>query len=424
VIAPPYDVISPEEQQRLYDASPHNVVRLIYGKPHAGDTKRENRYTRAREALARWRREEVLIRDEAPAIYLYEHAFGWDGALRRRLGVVARLEFAGSVPGGVLRHESTFSEPKADRARLLDEVKANLSPVFGILPDPGLRLHGRLAAYARANAPLASAQAPQSHDRESAGQAGAVEEVRLWAIRDAALAEAFRGHAAGVPMLIADGHHRFEVALSRRQLALGVMTHLSLLEDPALVIRPIHRVMRVPAQRKALWRATLEELCELRPAGSLEQVIRWLSGETAQGRFGYYEASRAYEAAVRPAVLGGWLAAPSVPGPMAGLDVIVLHQLLLARLAGAAAEADAAGSETLSLCRYTPEPSRAVAMVRDGQGECAWLLRPTPIAKVYELAAQGLTLPQKSTYFYPKVLSGLLINPFDASELPAISTRP
>ena len=415
VIAPPYDVISPREQDELYDASAYNVVRLIYGKQFPDDTEYANRYTRATATFEEWCRRRILVRDETPALYLVEHAFAWQGQAFRRLGFIALLEFHGSVPEQVLRHEATFEAPKTDRSRLLEAVRANLSPVFCIAPDPQQRVSPLLKQVTQAQRPLAAARYRD-------------EQIRLWAITDPERIQTVREQLAGASVLIADGHHRFDVAFAKRHLFGAVMSYFALLEDPALVIRPIHRVVHIAPEARDAWRERLKTLCTLESAPSLEHVTRWLATGQGHGRFGYYEQGCCSTVTLREDVLATWLLRASVPLALAGLDVTVLHEVMLPRLLGpACAAAGGAAGRTSGppraseggppganhLCRYTPDPAQAIEMAQQ-EGDCAWLLRAIPLPQVFALAAQGFTLPQKSTYFYPKVLSGLCINPFDA----------
>ncbi|MBI3088191.1 MAG: DUF1015 domain-containing protein [Candidatus Omnitrophica bacterium] len=390
VVAPPYDVISPQQQDALYQASPYNVVRLILGKESPADRASDNRYTRARQTLDEWRARGVLVQDDAPAFYLCEHAFTWEGRRFTRAGFLARLEFDGSVPDHVLAHEATFDAPKADRARLLEAVQANLSPVFCVLSDPARTVAGLMDQEQR-QPPLMTVKVGE-------------EAVRLWALTDPALIRRIQQHVAGAKVLIADGHHRFAVALAHRHLCPGVMSYFAWAEDPALLMQPIHRVIRLPGEAEAAWQAQLAKLCVVEPAGSLEEVTRWLASSDGQGRFGCYAQGRFARVRLRDEVLAEWLLHPSVPLALAGLDVTILHQMLLPGLC------ESAGLPSTTLPLYTPRPAEAVAAAREGG--CAFLLRPMRLSQVFALAQQGFTLPQKTTYFHPKALSGLVLNPF------------
>lgn len=391
VVAPPYDVISPQQQDQLYQCSPYNVVRLILGKESPADSPSDNRYTRAKQTFEEWRASGVLVRDETPALYCCEHTFRWQGRSCRRLGLLALLEFEGSVPDGVLVHEQTFEAPKADRARLMEAVQAHLSPIFCIAPDPERQTAAFLERIMQHQPPAAAAR---FHD----------DQVRLWVVGDPEAVRTVRQRMATLQVLIADGHHRFAVALSKRHLCGGVLTYLSWANDPGLLMHPIHRVVRIPSGAQARWQSQLRTLCTLTPAPSLEPLTRWLASGTAQGRFGYYESGRWYQAQVQEPALAQWLMHPSVPLALAGLEVSLLHHLLLPALVG--------GGTPPSI-RYTPQPAEALALIQQGEGDCAFLVRPIPLEQVFALAAQGFTLPQKTTYFSPKVPSGLVINPFD-----------
>ena len=407
-VAPPYDVISPQQQDQLYQRSPYNVVRLILGKEFPTDTPADNRYSRAKQTFEDWRAKGVLVRDEAPALYLCAHTFrwpphlssaqgadsppaagrqvgGWEDRTYRRLGLLALLEFEGSLPDGVLVHEQTFDAPKRDRAMLMDAVRAHLSPVFCVAPDPQRRMASDLERLSQTQRPLMQVRLSD-------------EEVQVWALTDPEVIQHVRQQMAQAKVLIADGHHRFAVALSRRHLCGAVMAYISWVNDPGVFVHPIHRVLRLAAGSQEPWRSLLRARCVLTPAASMDGLLSWLSSGSEQGRLGYYEAGRWYQARVQDQLLAEWLMHPSVPLALAGLDVVLLHHLLIPEGA------------TLS---YTPRASEAAALVDSGQADGAWLLRPVALAQIFALAEQGFTLPHKTTYFYPKVLSGLVINPFD-----------
>ena len=387
VIAPPYDVIDAEEQTRLHAASPHNIVHLILGKQSAADTEADNRYTRARTAYDAWRREGVLTRDGQPALYVTEHRYTVDGVTRARIGFTGLLEFEEPIERVVFRHEATLSGPKADRTKLLDAVPANLSPVFCLYPDTGGAVAALLQDLVRRTAPAVSA----SYRGDT---------VRLWVVTDAEVIRRVAEGLAKTPVLIADGHHRFEVAFSRRDRHKAVMSYFVSFQDPGLAVRPIHRILRgvSPAQAKAL-----EALCVLEPARDLGALLQWLQEGHGAGRFGYCGAGKLFKTSLRPERLTQWLAAPSVPAPIAGFDVAILHGLILPAAGMAGAE-----------IRYSAQAGEVVQAAGEGGADtAAWLLRGIPTPEVYRVASQGVILPPKSTYFYPKVLSGLTVNPLD-----------
>ncbi len=384
LIAPPYDVIDEVVQERLYQVSPYNIVRLILGKQDPHDTPNDNRYTRALRDFTGWCENQVLRPDPAPAIYVIEHTFEEQGRPRARLGFVALLELRDGVERDVYRHEATLDAPKADRTKLLETVPANLSPIFCVYPDAGGAVQARLQDLARHGAP--AAQAAINNER-----------IRLWVVTDPDVIRDVAERLAPVAVLIADGHHRFEVAYAKRQQYGALMSYFVSMEDPSLMLQPIHRVVQYGA---AAGLQVLHSLCAVERASDLSSVMRWLQAEGGEGRFGCYDGRDCYRVTVKPTSLARWLMSPPFPLPVATLDVSLLHGLILPSL-----NVNGTG------VRYTPDASQALRMVEGGQGSLAWLLRPLSLQQVYALAAQGFALPPKSTYFYPKVPSGLTINP-------------
>ena len=399
VIAPPYDVIDPQEQEQLYAASPHNIVRLTLGKASSGDTPSDNRYTRAQRDFAAWCREGILRPDPATALYLVEHTFDEEDVVRSRLGFLALLDLTGPVERLVYRHEATLAAPNADRTKLLEAVPANLEPIFCVYPDPDGTIQAFLRQLTTDSAPVARATIHGEH-------------VRVWMLTDRTMIEAVARALAPAAVLIADGHHRFEVACAHRARYGALMSYFVSMEEPALRVRPIHRIVQQPAAPEG---GSLRSLCVLEPAPDLPFLLEWLheleaqpgGPQRAESRFGYYDGRGLYRVRISPEPFARWLMAPTVPLALATLDVSVLHGLLLPGLAPPAATGGANGVEV----RYTADASEALAAVDRGEGCTAWLLRGIPLDQVYALAAQGLVLPTKSTYFYPKVPSGLTIHP-------------
>jgi len=386
VLAPPYDIIDPEEQERLYDASPYNVVRLILGRQHPTDTEADNRYTRTARDFRAWRDDAILAPDAAPALYLIQQTFSDGKARHSRLGFLALLGLEGADGRAIYRHEATLAAPKADRTRLLEAVPANLEPIFCVYPDEQGAMQRVLEGMAERLAPIAQPVVKG-------------EQIRLWAVTDAEAIAQARRHLSGTAVLIADGHHRFEVAYAHRATYPSLMSFFVSMADPALVVRPIHRVV---ARQRAVEALAGQSCCSIEPAANLDAVLRWLGEDGARGRFGCYDGRRLVRVQLAAEALAAWLMAPTVPLPVATLDVSLLHGVVLPRLG-----ADEAG------VRYFADAAQALAAAQQAPGGGAWLLRGIPLAQVYALAAQGMTLAPKSTYFYPKVPSGLAINPLD-----------
>ncbi|HBH96231.1 MAG TPA: hypothetical protein DDX89_00350 [Candidatus Omnitrophica bacterium] len=473
-LCPPYDIISASARAQLCARSSYNFVRLELPEED-GDA---DRYTAARRLLESWRQQRILVQDAQPSIYLTEHTFRWAGQRWSRLGWISLLRFTpplaegtlidqssgvglkridrssnrpplvargagftGSTADQVLRHEATFDAPKADRAKLLETVRAQLSPIFCIVPDADHQVQAFLTRLAQADLPTAMAalgpsdpsarttppwrgglaqdSAPRAQGKVprppapcDSGRAGAMpvglhgqETIRLWPITDPQAIAGLQQLIARGRALVADGHHRFAVACSHRHLCDGVMTYFACSDDPAVQVHPIHRVVHGAAIDPAAWQAHLQELCDWEPAASVEDGWQRLSRADGVGSFLYYTPPQAAVVRVRGEVLAQFARDTSLPQRLAQLDVTILHHLLLPRLAGSGLPVEAV--------RYTPDFREAVQMAQEAQLACAWGLRPIPLATVFELASQRLTLPQKSTYFYPKAPAGLVVYPFD-----------
>jgi uncharacterized protein (DUF1015 family) len=424
LISPPYDVISPEAQAHYYARHPANVIRLELGLDQPGDSELDNRYTRAAVTFAEWRLRGVL-RQDAPALYLYEQRFVSGGTLNRRTSLLARVRLEPWEAGVVLPHERTLSQPKDDRLKLLRACAANLSPLMALYDDPAGELRERLEA--------AGGGPP---DVELTDEGG--ESHRLWLHEDALLAAHVSGFFNGRTLYVADGHHRYETALAyrdevaelRRELLADdavnfVLMALSAVEDPGVVVLPTHRIVRaVQPERLAALDAALDpwftrESLDVVQGGvgsGSDEVDRWLARLAEAGRA--ERGARTALVLVRPD--GATLlrlrpdgraamraAGDKRSGAWRALDVSVLHELVLGRALGIGTAEVQAGEHIT----YTRDAVEAVAAVRGGGAALAALLNPTPAAAVRDVALAGDRMPQKSTYFYPKLPAGLVINP-------------
>lgn len=416
VVTPPYDVISPAAQARYYERSPHNIIRLELGRAEPGDDELNNVYTRAAATFAEWRLHGVL-RQDAPALYLYEQTFTVEGKDYQRTSLLARVRLEPWEAGVILPHERTMSKPKEDRLRLMRATAANLSPLMALYDDPAGEL-ATLLGPARGAPP----------DVDFSDEAG--EGHRLWALRDAALAEQIAAFFGERQLYIADGHHRYETCLAYRdeQAALRkeplppddalnfTLMALSAIEDPGLVVLPTHRVLRdLDAMRLSALDERLRQYFELRDlsAAGPDAALAALADETSAGRtaFALVQASGvrllALNAAGREAMarLGGEYA--SVSPAWRALDLAALHALVLDEALGITPEMVRAGEHVA----YMRDAAEALADVHKGRADAALLVAPTPPAAIRDVARAGDRMPQKSTYFYPKLITGLTINP-------------
>jgi len=406
VTAPPYDMIPPAEQEELYRRDPNNVVRLILGREQENG-RSVDRYANAAGCYRRWRSEGILAQDEVPSIYLYREDYSWAGRVYQRLGVIARIgidEFG----GGAFAHESTMSGPKADRLRLLQACEANFSQIFALYSDPDGSVEAPLVA-ATATPPLVTFDDGK----------GVVH--NLWRVDDPALIARAREGFAGKPFIIADGHHRYETALEYRRLMRqdparfresmdSVMMCLVRMESPGLTILPFHRMLVAPGPERIVERIGAAFDFEERAlpvdrstwTGATQDLLG--GGGTV---FGLYRGGPTLTV-LRPKA-GVDLSRHLRPGTsklVADLDVTVLHQVIFAGLLGL----DEQRLVQEGGIRFFTKTEDAAAEVEAGRGAAAFLLRPSRIDQVWRIATAGQRMPQKSTNFYPKLISGLVFN--------------
>jgi uncharacterized protein (DUF1015 family) len=414
VVAPPYDVIDPALQDALYQKSPYNVVRLILNKEEAADTEADNRYNRAARFLREWTADDVLVQDSARSLYVYHQDFEVEGRRFTRKGFLARVRLEPFGQGRIFPHEETMPGPKADRLRLFHATAMNLSPVFGLYPDPQGEVDARLDAAVRRALPL-----------EATDQQGVVS--RLWPVTDGHVQSQVTGLLGPRPVFIADGHHRYETALryldERRAAgevrdddspANFVLMMLVSMSDPGLVILPTHRLLSgLPALRAERLAEILAPYFDLERVGTGEQGARdaWelIEADGTQDVLGLGTTDDgAWQLArLRDRAAMARLAADHSDA-WRGLAVSVLHVLVLDHLLGPALGARPE-------CRY-------VHLVREVQEaaarkECrlAALVPPATMAHVEQIAGGLEKMPPKSTYFYPKLLSGLVFNSLRSS---------
>ncbi len=399
VVAPPYDVIDASQRAELLGRSPFNVVAidLPEGEP--------DRYEAARERFEDWQRSGALVRDERPALWAHTQEYtGPDGRRRTRRGFFCRVRIEGYGPGRVRPHERTHPGPKEDRLRLTRATRANISPIFSLFSDP------QDAAWS-ALEPFTSEPA---WGEVSDGD-GTVH--RVWRVSDAGAIAAAQAATREAELLIADGHHRYETmqAYAEEIDAAGTATNdehryilmcLVALEDPGLTVFPTHRLVNGldEARRDAL-AGELERDFEI-----TEVPLEQLAPAPGDGplQLGYFSAAE--QRPLRLTLKDQAIADAALSDRSEAyrhLDTGVLETLLLK---GALGYSDEDISHFNGLF-YARDADEALRFVRSGEYDAAFLMRPTPVAQVREVAAAGENMPPKSTYFYPKLLTGLLFNP-------------
>ena len=415
VVAPPYDVLSEHDQRRLVARHPKNVVQLDAPLTEPGDAD-DDRYRRAARTLAAWRSDGTLHKDPRSAIYVQEQTYRvpGSGVERTQRGFFARLRLEPlDASAGVRAHERTLASAREDRYRLLRATGVNTSPVVGLYDDPSGRA-GAILAQLGTGAPAIDVE------DDDGGR------HRLWVVEadgpSADLVRELLDIASSTPVTIADGHHRYETALRYRDErrmsrsceedpAFDYLLMLFLAADEPLTVLPTHRLVAGLGDDgvDALW-AGLPDLFEVEPAAR-DELVAAFEGSTARGgdgRFGVWTRGRGARVTARRTAFEALLGSG---GPaVRRLDVVVLGAAL-GRLAGIEPEAVA----TSDRIRFTKSAVDAVAAVdrqRDGI-DAAFLLEPTPVASIAAVAGEGDVMPQKSTYFYPKALTGLVINPHE-----------
>ena len=400
VTAPPYDVIDAEQRAALHASSPHNVVAIDL--PEGPEP-----YEQAATTLAAWRSDGIVVRDPEPALWVLTQDYtGPDGRARTRRGFFARVRVEEYGPGRIRPHERTHPGPKEDRLRLTRATQANLSPIFSLYDDPIGAAWAALEAGAHGD--------PFGETTDADGTVH-----RLWRIADPAAAEAVHAALADTELLIADGHHRYETAkVYAEELGGGegghryVLMCLVALQDPGLTIFPTHRLVRGlqgDSPRQEALAATLREHFEIEriDAADLRPPDR-----DAPGPFelGYIDShfQQAFRLTLRDPGAAEALLADRPPA-YRRLDTAILESLILKGPLGLSDD-DISHLEGLGYSRTDEE---ALELVRSGAYDVAFFLRPSPVAQVREIAAAGETMPPKSTYFFPKVLTGMLFNPLD-----------
>src|SRR6185437_3091315 len=409
VVTQPYDKITPEMQSHYYDLSPHNLVRIILGKPGDTDTPTFNSYTRAAEYLHDWRSAGILKQDAEPSLYVYSQTFPAPGTrdVAERRGLIALGRIHDYADGVVFRHEQTLAKPRADRLNLLKATRAHFGQIFMLFSDPQAELEKLLAKEAA--------------DEPEISVLDEYEVLhRVWRTQDPAMISLIQGFMAGKNLLIADGHHRYETALAyrdeRRKQAAStdrnagyefVMMTLVPMESRGLVILPTHRIVHglVSFDRERMLESAKRffdiDRIDLRTESRSATTLLEEAGENgtafvAVTRQGPY-LLRAKERAVQEAL-------SSFSARQRKLDVVQLHKLLLERILGISEEA----IRNQEHVKYERDAFEAISWVRQG-ANVAFLMNAAKIEQVSDIAFGGEVLPQKSTDFYPKLLSGLTI---------------
>jgi uncharacterized protein (DUF1015 family) len=414
VVAPPYDVISKEEQERLYKKSPYNFIRL--------DLSQEpDSYPAVAQLLSEWLATGIFERDETPAIYFLSHRFKLkSGEQKIRDGFLALTELQDLSSGAIRPHEKTLDAPKEDRLKLMLACHAQLSPIFTLYSQPKQSINRMLAVEVEGVEPFMEIEQDNG------------EQCRLWRIANAELIEKVQQEMSDQQLLIADGHHRYEATLSYRDWMRRkrdpwngreafnfIMAYFANINDDNVVILPTHRLVRGYAHKPFL---ELEEA--LQTYFYVEQHPK-----TPEGKISFLKALKT--AAKKHRVIGASFKrdpryvilrlknkrimqrlAKDLSAPLRELDVSTLHLLILEHILGMTPDEQVKGENI----RYSQDEDLVLQSLEKEDYQAAFILNATKAAEIQTIVAGGEKMPQKSTYFYPKLLSGLVVNKIEPDE--------
>jgi len=419
VLAPPFDIISNEAQERYYEMSPYNVIRLILGKKFPGDNEANNRYTKAAQFFQEWCEEEILIRDDLPSIYLLEQEYelrsdmfgevapGGKGKIAKRRGFIALAQLEDFSKGIVRPHEGTMAEPKRDRLNLIRACRANFSQIFTTYEDSENRID-RLWEEKKNETPLIDLINGENIRH------------RLWKIDDQKSLNWIVDGMRDKKLFIADGHHRYESALEyRNELRKNnprhsaqesynyVMSYFVNMENGGLEILPTHRAIRnfeVFDGKRLIVEAG--KYFDMKMVNNLKELLNQMKNEKAKHRIGMYVGGNEFyllslkdERIIKGLIKGK-------AEIFCELDVVILHTLIIERVLKISPESQ----ESIT---YSEKINETVGKVRDGSHCVAFFLRPVKVSEFKAVVEAGELMPKKSTFFYPKLLSGLVINRID-----------
>lgn len=402
VVTPPYDIINPQQQKRYYKIHPYNFIRIILGKTAAKDSDADNKYTRAKRFFEQWLKDNILIKDKIPSIYIYNQEYTHSGKRMRRLGFISLAKLEEEGPKCFLPHERTFAGPKEDRFKLIKKVKANLSPIFSIFSDDNNRISQILIDYIRAHKPIIDIE---------------FEKVRhkVWRMTEEAKTMKLVHLMKDKQVLIADGHHRYEVALRLRNAMCRanpeksqkydyVMTYFATSDKNGLTILPTHRM--VEGISKVDFRKNMAKLKEFFDIIRVADKSKMFSFMETKGKhvFGVYLGGKNYLClSLRQKAVHNFIKAKRSLH-WRKLDVVILHNLIFGKAFGMK------GKEAEEAIHFTRDPKCAFDWVNAGKNRAAFFLNPPLLEEINKIAQCRERMPHKTTYFYPKPLSGLVIN--------------
>lgn len=401
LVCPPYDIISDQQREEYIKTNPHNIIRLELPK---GDDK----YNKAAEILNDWLEKGILVKEDKPAIYIYEEEFTAYGERKTIKGIICRVKLEEFSKGIILPHEFTLSKAKEDRLNLMKATNCNFSQIYSLYMDGGKNTLSKIDSLSNSEPDI------QLQDNDNVTH-------RMWIIKDEKAIADICNDFADRKLYIADGHHRYETALNYRNYLReqGLakegdacdyqMMMLVDMEHPGLVVFPTHRLVRnldsFNAEKVIDGCREYFDVTEHSDVNTIENTLMELynRGEKA---YAFYCGGNSYKLLVLKDTNIIKKLLPNASTATQQLDVTILHTLILEKIFGIDAENMA---KQINLT-YTKIFDEAISSVQQGESQCAFILNPTRVSEIREVASNGEKMPQKSTYFYPKMITGLVMN--------------
>lgn len=401
LVCPPYDIISDRQREEYIKTNPHNIIRLELPK---GDDK----YNKAAEILKDWLEKGILVKEDKPAIYIYEEEFTAYGERKAIKGIICRVKLEEFSKGIILPHEFTLSKAKEDRLSLMKATNCNFSQIYSLYMDGGKNTLGKIDSLSKSEPDI------QLQDNDNVTH-------RMWIIKDEKAIADICSDFADRKLYIADGHHRYETALNYRNYLReqGLakegdacdyqMMMLVDMEHPGLVVFPTHRLVRnldsFNAERVIDGCKEYFDVTEHSDINTIESTLMELYNQGKKA-YAFYCGGSSYKLLVLKDTNIIKKLLPNASTATQQLDVTILHTLILEKIFGIDAENMA---KQINLT-YTKIFDEAISSVQQGNSQCAFILNPTRVSEIREVASNGEKMPQKSTYFYPKMITGLVMN--------------
>lgn len=403
-LCPPYDTISPQQEDEYYAMSEYNAIRLVLGKQFSKDCKTDNRYTRASHSFNQWLAEGILIQETSPAMYYHEHTYTIGEKTHTRNGIIAAVRIDDGLDRHILPHEKTLKAPKLDRLRLMNEVKANLSCAFGIYSDPNKRIENQVKP--NLSLPVMDIIRPG-------------ESQKLWVIQQHDLIDKISNMMIDKKILIADGHHRYETSKTYRDRMRAItgkksgnehfdytLMYLTNMNE-GLTILPTHRLI-IDSMGVGLvdLEYRIKEIFNMIPFDNKKTFLTALQ-KKGGGRIGLYVKGipRYYLLEVlENADLSKYMTHDTHP-LLKRLDVTILHSCIIEPILGIGQ------SHGASRIAFISNANEALQRVENDKADIVFLLNANSITEIMNIAENGLKMPQKSTYFFPKISTGLVFYP-------------